>query len=54
MIIAVSSSDMMSDVLAFTKRSTLLCTGLTNPDGKVSYAYSANGIGFWIAEEGSW
>ena len=23
-------SDMMSDVLAFTKRSTLLCTGLTN------------------------
>ena len=23
-------SDMMSDVLAFTKRNTLLCTGLTN------------------------
>ena len=23
-------SDLMSDVLAFTKRSTLLCTGLTN------------------------
>ena len=23
-------SDMMSDVVAFTKRSTLLCTGLTN------------------------
>ncbi len=27
--------------------------GLTNPDGTVSYAYSANGIGFWIAADGT-
>lgn len=27
--------------------------GLLNPDGKVSYAYSANGIGFWVAADGS-
>ena len=26
----LDASDMMSDVLAFTKRNTLLCTGLTN------------------------
>lgn len=30
-----------------------VAVGLTNPDGSVSYAYSANGIGFWIAEDGS-
>lgn len=29
-----------------------VAVGLTNPDGKVSYAYSANGIGFWIAADG--
>ena len=28
--------------------------GFTGPaDGKVSYAYSANGIGFWIAADGT-
>lgn len=26
---------------------------LTNPDGSLSYAYSANGTGFWIAADGS-
>lgn len=26
---------------------------LTNPDGSLSYAYSANGTGFWVAEDGS-
>lgn len=30
-----------------------VAVGLTNPDGTVSYAYSANGIGFWIAADGS-
>ena len=30
-----------------------VAVGLTNPDGSVSYAYSANGIGFWIAEDGT-
>ncbi len=30
-----------------------VAVGLTNPDGSVSYAYSANGIGFWIAADGS-
>lgn len=30
-----------------------VAVGLTNSDGSVSYAYSANGIGFWIAEDGS-
>lgn len=30
-----------------------VAVGLTNPDGKVSYAYSANGIGFWIAADGT-
>ena len=30
-----------------------IAVGLTNPDGSISYAYSANGIGFWIAEDGS-
>ena len=29
-ITSACASDMMSDVLAFTKRNTLLCTGLTN------------------------
>ena len=29
-----------------------VAVGLTNPDGSVSYAYSANGIVFWIAEDG--
>lgn len=30
-----------------------VAVGLTVPDGSVSYAYSANGIGFWIAADGS-
>ena len=30
-----------------------VAVGLTNPDGTISYAYSANGIGFWIAEDGT-
>lgn len=30
-----------------------VAVGLTNPDGSLSYAYSANGIGFWIAADGS-
>ena len=30
-----------------------VAVGMTNPDGKVSYAYSANGIGFWIAADGT-
>lgn len=30
-----------------------VAVGLTNPDGSISYAYSANGIGFWIAEDGT-
>lgn len=30
-----------------------IAVGLTNPNGSISYAYSANGIGFWIAEDGS-
>lgn len=30
-----------------------VAVGLTNPDGSVSYAYSANGIGFWIAADGT-
>ena len=29
-VFTACGSDMMSDVLAFTKRNTLLCTGLTN------------------------
>ena len=27
--------------------------GLTQPDGSVSYDYSANGIGFWMTAEGA-
>lgn len=30
-----------------------VAVGLTNPDGSISYAYSANGLGFWIAADGS-
>lgn len=30
-----------------------VAVGLTNPDGSISYAYSANGIGFWIAADGA-
>ncbi len=30
-----------------------IAVGITNPDGWTSYAYSANGIGFWIAEDGT-
>lgn len=30
-----------------------IAIGLTNPDGSVSYAYSANGVGFWIDADGS-
>jgi hypothetical protein len=30
-----------------------IALALTNPDGSLSYAYSANGLGFWIAADGS-
>lgn len=30
-----------------------VAVALTNPDGSLSYAYSANGTGFWIAADGS-
>ncbi len=30
-----------------------MAVGITNPDGTISYAYSANGIGFWIAADGT-
>ncbi len=30
-----------------------IAVGITNPDGSISYAYSANGIGFWAAADGT-
>ncbi len=30
-----------------------VAVGITNPDGTISYAYSANGIGFWIEKDGT-
>ncbi|MCO6026316.1 DUF6055 domain-containing protein [Prevotella cerevisiae] len=30
-----------------------IAVALTNPDGSLSYAYSANGLGFWVAADGS-
>ena len=43
------NTSVIENVLAEGK----VAVGLTNPDGKVSYAYSANGIGFWIAADGT-
>lgn len=30
-----------------------IAVALTNPDGSLSYSYSANGTGFWVAADGS-
>lgn len=37
----------------FTLGEGQVALGLKNPDGSISYAYSANGLGFWIAADGS-
>jgi hypothetical protein len=41
------------DVTAEGPAEGQIAVALTNPDGSLSYSYSANGTGFWVAADGS-
>ncbi|MCQ2145285.1 MAG: DUF6055 domain-containing protein [Bacteroidales bacterium] len=50
---AAISALTLSEVGAAGPADGQVALGLTQPDGTVSYAYSANGLGFWCTADGS-